>query len=294
MENIKQKLIAFSKKIGIDILGFADKSRFREVEAKYNPFSIFPEGNTVILLGKRICRGTLRGIEEGTNFSDYQFFTRHGLEDHFLTTDCYDLTRILEDDGWEAVPIFPNPTEVFAQGVSVSEDRPAPNVHPDFNYAAVATGVGEISWSGMVFTPEFGSRQRFHMIITDALIEPSPILEDKICDECGKCADACPLGAISKTEYETVEICGKKMKVARIDYSLCAKCKNGAVPNRFITSGKPDRIAALCNRTCLQHLEKESLVKNIFENQFRQSKEWALDINGNYKKNAGEDDVINL
>lgn len=282
MDSLKQKLLDFSKKNGIDLLGFAPKSRFEGVDPKYNPFSIFPEGETVILMGKRICRGSLRGVEEGSNFSDYNLFGCVWLEDTFLTVNCYDMTRILEDEGWEAVPIFPNPTEVIAQGVSVAEGRPAPNVHPDFDYAAVATGLAEISLNAIPFTPQFGSRQRFHMIITDAVIEPTPILEKRICDECGKCAEVCPLGAISKTEYETVEICGKTMKVAKIDYSICAKCKNGAIPNRFVSAGRPDRIAALCNRTCLNHLEQEGRIGNTFKNQFRQSKAWALDAEGNY------------
>lgn len=282
MDSLKQKLESSTKKYGIDVLGIAPKSRFKNLDQIHNPFSIFPEGETVIMLGKRICRGSLRGVEEGTNFTDYSFFGRMWLEDTFLATACYDMTRVLEDEGWEAVPIFPNPTEIKPQGVAVAKDRPAPNVYPDFDYTAVATGVAEIAFNGLLFTPEYGSRQRFHMIITDAIIEPTPILEKSICDECGKCADICPLKAISKTEYEYVEICGKKMKRAKIDYSLCKKCKNGAIPNRFISSGKPDRVAAICNRTCLQHLEQNGLISNVFKNQFRQSNEWALDVDGKY------------
>lgn len=290
MKVLEEVLHDFSKNNGIDVLGFAPKSRFEGVDPKYNPFSIFPEGETVVVLGKRICRGSLRGVEEGSNFMDYNIFGNKWLEDTFLSVACYEMTRVLEDAGWEAVPIFPNPTEVIAQGVSVAEGRPAPNVHPDFAYAAVAAGMAEIAWNGLLFTPKFGSRQRFHMIITDAVLEPTPILEDTICDQCGKCADICPLGAISKNDYETVHICGKTMKVAKINYDLCAKCKNGAIPNRFTSVGKPDRFAALCNRTCLHHLEQEGLIENTFVNQFRQSEAWALDIDGNYttQKNRGE------
>ena len=268
------------KKEGIDVIGFADRSRFENVEAQHNPFSIFPEGKTVIMLGKRICRGSLRGVEEGTNFSDYALFGKNWLEDEFLSIACYNLTNVLEDNGYEAVPIFPNPSEVAPSGISVGDGRPAPNVFPDFAYAAVAAGVCEIGYSGVLLSPEFGSRQRFHMIITDAEIPASPLLEKSVCNKCKKCADACPLGAISKTETRIIEMCGKKMEIAVVDYDKCKICKNGAIRNRFTSAGAPDRVAALCNRTCMCHLEEEKLVGNLFENPFRQNEAWALNAEG--------------
>lgn len=277
---LKNLILDAVKREGIDLIGFANKERFDALRPEINPFSIFPEGKTVIMLGKRILRGSLRGVEEGTNFSDYNLFGNTWLEDEFLSLACYNLTNVLEDNGYEAVPIFPNPSEIAPTGVSVGDGRPAPNVFPDFTYAAVATGLCEISYSGMLFSDKFGSRQRFHMIITDAEIEPTPILEKKVCNNCKKCADICPFGAISKTETRTIEICGKKMEVAVIDYEKCKVCKNGAIPNRFTSAGVPDRVAALCNRTCMCHLDENGLTSNKFENNFRTSEHWVLDEKG--------------
>lgn len=278
--DLKKLLESAAKKEGIDLLGFADRSRFAGVAPQNDPFAIFPEGKTVIMLGKRICRGSLRGVEEGTNFGDYNLFGKNWLEDEFLSLACYELTRVLEDQGYEAVPVFPNPSELAPTGISVGDGRPAPNVFPDFAYAAVAAGLCELSYSGLVFSPKFGSRQRFHMIITDAALEPTPLLERSVCDGCRKCADACPLGAISKTQTRTVEICGKRMEIGVVDYELCKACQNGAVKNRFSAACTPDRIAALCNRTCMCHLEETGLVENRFENSFRRSPVWALDEKG--------------
>ena len=280
MSCIKSKIMEAVKSERIDLIGFADRSRFEGIDPQHNPFSIFPEGKTVIMLGKRITRGSLRGVEEGTNFSDYNSFGKNWLEDEFLSLACYNLVRAIEDEGWEAVPIFPNPAELGPQGVSVAEGRPEPNVYPDFDYAAVACGLGEIGLNGLVLTPEFGSRQRFHMIITDADIEPTPIFGGSVCDGCGKCARSCPLNAIDTENAETVEICGKTMKVAKIDYSVCRTCKNGACPSRFGQGLKPDRVAALCNRTCLCHLDAEGLVGNKFENPFRTRAAWTVDSRG--------------
>jgi ferredoxin len=274
--NFKQAVESAAKQIGIDMIGFASKARFDGVDAQHNPFSIFPEAKTVIMIGKRICRGALRGVEEGTNFGDYALFGSKWLEDEFLALACYDLVRFIEDNGWEACPLFPNPCELGPQGVSVAPGRPEPNVYPDFDYAAVACGLGEIGLNGLFLSPKFGSRQRFHMILTDAEIEESPLFEGHICDACGKCASSCPLGAIDTQKPVALEVCGKKMQVASINYELCRSCKNGACKNRLADIAKPDRVAALCNRTCLCHLEENGLLGNTFENAFRQREEWSV------------------
>lgn len=274
--NFKSAVEAAAKKIGIDLIGFAGKERFRGVDAQHNPFSIFPEAKTVIMVGKRICRGSLRGVEEGTNFGDYRLFGQNWLEDEFLSLACYELVRMIEDNGWEACPIFPNPSELGPSGVSVTDGRPAPNVYPDFTYAAVAAGLGEIGLNGIFLSPKFGSRQRFHMIITDAEIEETPLCDKSVCDKCGKCIESCPLGAIDATNTYTVDICGKKMEVASIDYDKCRTCKNGACPSRFSPAAKPDRVAALCNRTCLCHLEDIAALDNTFNETFRKRDAWAI------------------
>ena len=274
--DFKSQIIASAKKNGIDLIGFASKERFANVDAQHNPFSIFPEAQTVIMIGRRICRGALRGVEEGTNFGDYALFGKNWLEDEFLSVSCYNLVNMLEDNGWEACPVFPNPCELAPQGVSVAEGRPAPNVYPDFDYAAVAAGLGQIGMCGLFLSPEFGSRQRFQMIITDAPIEETPVFKGQICDGCGACAASCPLGAIDFESVTEQEICGRVDKIASVNYDICKTCKNGACVNRFDKNARPDRVAALCNRTCLCHLEEIEAVGNRFENGFRQREAWSI------------------
>ena len=66
------------------------------------------------------------------------------------------------------------------------------------------------------------------------------------------------------------------MEVATINYEKCKVCRNGACKNRLAEYARPDRLAALCNRTCLVHLEEKDALDNRFENRFRTSEAWAL------------------
>jgi hypothetical protein len=40
--HLKEEIVNAAKEIGIDLIGFASKSRFASVDAAHNPFSIFP------------------------------------------------------------------------------------------------------------------------------------------------------------------------------------------------------------------------------------------------------------
>ena len=180
------------------------------------------------------------------------------------------------------------PSEIPPMGIPVKKEKPAPNVLIDIDDAAVRAGLGEIGYCGIFLTPEFGPRQRFQIILTDAEIEPDSIRKENICDLCKECVKICPLGAIGKKEKE-IEICGKKMIIADIDYEKCKICKNGVVPNMYYKEAKPDRIAALCSRTCLVHFEKEKRISNLFKEEFRKRPVWKIGETGELELDEGRD-----
>lgn len=282
-----------ARKFGADLIGIASIERFKDVPAHMHPASILPESKSVIVVGRQVVRGALRGVEEGlkvrayddfrrtyTITFDYERYGRVQLEDVLLAETVYNLVCAIESEGFEAVPVFPYPPEAWPQGVSVAPGRVEPNVHPDPEFAAIAAGLGEIGYLRMLLTPEFGPRQRLQLIITELPLEPDPIYNGKLCDLCMECADICPFGAISKDKKREITVAGKKMVVGEVDYSVCRMCPNGARPNRFHDKGKPDRMAALCTRTCIAHLEKIGALKTKFATPFRRGKPQIFDFYG--------------
>jgi len=126
-------------------------------------------------------------------------------------------------------------------------------------------------------SPEYGPRQRFQLVLTDLELEPDPLLQQPICGLCCKCVDACPLGALDGEAEEEVVVAGRAFRVCGVDWGKCRACQNGAVANRYHPSGKPERTAALCVRTCLDTLERNGKLGNRFVHEFRQREPWALD-----------------
>lgn len=275
----KKRLMEFARSVRADLIGVAGIDRFKDVDPQHNPCSIFPEARSVIVVGKRVVRGALRGVEEGTQFGSYNFYGYQWLNNRVLALTTFRIAEFLEDNGYEAVPFPGLPPQIPPMGIPVRKGKPAPNVIIDVEDAAVRAGLGEFGYCGIFLTEEFGPRQRFQVIITDASIEEDPIKEDNICDLCKECLKICPLGAIG-SEEKTLQICGKKMVVADINFDICSKCKNGAFPNMFYENAHPDRIAALCARTCLSHLEDRKRIKNLFSQGFRKRSAWKVDKYG--------------
>ena len=269
-----QEVTDFAREAGADVFGIANVDRFDELPADKHPRAIFPETRSVIVLGRRIPRGALRGVEEGTNFSNYSLYGCQWLDNRFTSLTTFQVSEFLEDNGWEAVPLPNLPPEVPPMGVKVRPDGPAPNVMLDMDDAAVRAGVGEIGYCGVLLTPQYGPRQRIQTILTDAQLEPSPLLAEAVCPRDHECAGACPLGAY--VGEKEVTICGRTMTVAEIDYGKCRACKNGARANPYHPAGRPDRIAAVCIRTCMDYLERSKRVGNLFETPFRIREAWTV------------------
>ena len=60
------ELKAAAREAGADLVGVADIGRFDGIDPAHHPASIYPEARSVIVLGKRVVRGCLRGVEEGS------------------------------------------------------------------------------------------------------------------------------------------------------------------------------------------------------------------------------------
>lgn len=270
----RHALRQFAVEAGADVFGVANIERFDELSADKHPRAIFPEARSVVVIGRRITRGTLRGVEEGTNFTNYSLYGCDWLDNRFVALTTFRVTEFLEDRGWEAVPLPNLPPQVPPMGVSVRPGAPPPNVMLDFDDAAVRAGVGEIGLCDVLLTPRFGPRQRIQVILTDAEIEPSPPLDEPICPRSNPCKGFCPLSAYGETRERV--ICGKTMTVAAVDTRKCAQCKNGAMPNRHHPAGHPDRLAAVCIRTCVDFLERSGRIASRFRSPFRKRDAWSV------------------
>lgn len=106
-------------------------------------------------------------------------------------------------------------------------------------HAATRAGLGEFGYNNVVLTREFGPRQRFNSIITDAPLQADPLIEEPIClrDDCRLCLKACIMECISLrddtsvTDYRSVDNVDRDAifidTPARTDPTLCRRRRDG-------------------------------------------------------------------
>ena len=94
-----------ARSLGADVVGIAPMDRWEGAPLQMDPRQIMPEAKSLIAMAFRVMRGSLRGIEEGTFFSNYAAMGYGGLTYLYIPLTVINLSKYIEDRGYEAVPI---------------------------------------------------------------------------------------------------------------------------------------------------------------------------------------------
>jgi ferredoxin len=188
-----------ARRAGCGDVGIANIERFRNAPRMMHPKNIFPDCRSVIMIVQPIPRGSYRGITEGTHWANYTFYAYNRLNTLFRPLVTFETACFIEDHGYEAVPVYPGVPERAGLHKPVKPGRPPREINLNVRIAAVACGLGEMGWSKVFIHPKFGPRVRLGTILTDAELEPDPLLKPgTLCNRCMRCVKDCPGGAIPK------------------------------------------------------------------------------------------------
>lgn len=309
MTTLRNKIIATMRQHGADIVGFGNIERFNDGIIQ----KIFPETRTVIGGLFRILRGSHRGIEEGTTYYQYTTTAVETLEETIMPMAMQRSCAVLENNDFSALPQTRNQL-IMVEKNSTNPEMNYEEIYRDkktelqlnFSRTAQLCGLGELGLYGNLLSDDFGPLQRYCFILTDAELEPSPLIEAHLCDKCGKCIDACPGKAISASGKIDLWQCAAYYKGANMhknpfmppetfaDDQNCLEIISGTCklsPERareiidqlnFYPSFKqgytPCICGKSCDRECYIHLEEKGLLNKSFKSNFRKRPEWELPI----------------
>ncbi|MGX6961708.1 tRNA epoxyqueuosine(34) reductase QueG [Vagococcus xieshaowenii] len=212
---LKERIIAQSKQLGIDKIGFTDASSFEHlkdsleeqkaaghttgfehpvIEERLYPEKIFDQPQSIISIALAyptkikekpdIVRGERRGSFARASWGvDYH----NVLRDRMNKLMAF-IKEIAED---EAALTF-KPMVDTGELIDVA--------------VAQRAGLGFIGKNGLLITEEFGSYVYLGEIITNIPFEPDTPIENQ-CGTCTKCIDACPTGALLGDGRMNAQLC---------------------------------------------------------------------------------------
>ena len=168
MKLTSQMIKERAKELGIDCIAIGNIERFAKAPKLMSPLTYFPKAKSVIAVAMRIPRGTYRGIEEGTHWHNYTFYTYNKLNAFFRPIKTYELSCFIEDCGYEAVAHYPAvPEGNGSTKKPVAEGKLPPDIVCSIRVIAAGCGLGEIGWSKVFLTKKYGPRVRLGLTFTD-------------------------------------------------------------------------------------------------------------------------------
>jgi epoxyqueuosine reductase len=265
-DKLTESIKEIAKRQGAMLVGIAPVERFDPMSPLYDavpeghhPRDFLPEARSVISVAMPILNPVMdapaflvdRELEMIPSIVKYQYMevlynrVGHVVQDNMLEFIGQIVGQYLLTQGYQAM-IFP--TTGLHPSVSGLTDVQIWEENSKFRYtfgpfshrhAATRAGLGEFGYNNLVLTREFGPRQRFNSIITDAELMPDPLITEPVClrDKCNLCLKACIMQCItmrddpSVTDYRSVEKDDRSRifidTPAKTDPTLCRRRREG-------------------------------------------------------------------
>ncbi|WP_066829776.1 MULTISPECIES: 4Fe-4S dicluster domain-containing protein [Collinsella] len=185
---VKRAVYGKARELGVNLVRTCSADAWEErpvQDPEFWPRNIWPWASRVVVLGMPLFApmmatapsmvyqelyDTSNRVLDDIAYLLSNYVTTLGYRAMYFPRDCYFNINVLEDD----------PRAAFSHVL-----------------AAYYAGMGTIGDSHNLVTTQFGPRLRIVSILTDAPIEPDPMLEHDLCIHCEKCLRSCPVRAFT-------------------------------------------------------------------------------------------------
>ena len=187
MEKLTKEVKQFVLGQGMDLVGIASADRLNELtpEGYNSPKDILAECKSTIVIGLRWPDPLVDGLPEiRAMYSRMMIMMNNQLDQTLLH-----IARFITKKGFLAMPVHASDPYDLSELKGILSHK----------HAAVQAGLGEFGLSNLLLTPQFGPRQRFAQVLTDAKLKPGKPLDLFLCQK-----------TISECNFACIHICPRK------------------------------------------------------------------------------------
>ncbi|MGI6110547.1 MAG: 4Fe-4S dicluster domain-containing protein [Eubacteriaceae bacterium] len=213
-KDVKELIYRKAHELGANLIRCCSTDKWEELpiqEQEFWPKTTWPWAERAIVLGIPLYAPMI----DTTPSMVYQEL--YDTSNRVLDGMAYQLANyIVNDLGYKAI--------FFPRDCYYSIDVLPRNPNAAFSHvlAGYYAGMGTIGDSHNLITREFGPRLRIVTVLTDAPVEPDPMLEKNLCIHCKRCLKNCPSHSLMENNGEIY----KMDKVACAEYHVKIKNQN--------------------------------------------------------------------
>ena len=168
---------------GADVAGIAAAKDFGLAPDGFKPTDVLPECLSVIVLGAASPPEVLNDVAEYTASRNAMLTA--------MTDMAKEVAKRIKADGYKTKVIS------AAGGKWVDGDgRKEQFGYISLKHAAELAGLGVIGKNYLLTNPHYGNLLWLSAVLTDAELTPDEKTQFNMCDNCNKCVQACPAGAL--------------------------------------------------------------------------------------------------
>ena len=186
----------FISKLDFDMVGIASLTGWEDTRLEETALRLLPQTRSVVVFAMEIYPEILNLTSPGrvtgeASLNDLLERNSDYLNGR-LTKTAYDVAKASRSLELKALPLP-------ASGCPM--DSRFMKAVFSYKHAGQAAGMGKTGWHSLLITPEFGSRVRLSVCLTEAELEPTKLGDMVVeCKECGLCVKSCPSGAITEPQ----------------------------------------------------------------------------------------------
>ncbi len=181
--------------LDVDLVGIVRIDDIRGTRLEEQAFKLLPETNSIIVLGMELFPEILNLTNPervtGAASSNTIMQSQSDYINGKLTWVANDIARVSKRAGLKTLPVpaagYPYDARFLEADIS-------------FKDAAIAAGLGQLGYNGLVLTEQFGPRMSFTVCLTEAKLKSAAKATERFCNKCNICIAKCPAKALDYPE----------------------------------------------------------------------------------------------